>query len=621
MMNIKTLLRTIIIISIITCGIIKADGSTMPQITSLPQDVNISDSTAGKEMFALGSVSKENNPYKLELSFTPKGAAVTSVRLRDYDNRDSKNPQPLELLNSVDEAKSFSSREIKLPNIYKNPLSLDKFEWKVIDIQKTADIQKITFATPRIDVNDKLIEVRKTYTLKPESYLVDCKVSIVNLSDAEVKASFDMFGPVGIKNEDQRTDTRTVTTGFLDPQGIVDVTKLNIKKILKDSDGKAELFYKDAECKFLWTSISSKYFTSIIRPVPTEPNVLYSDWIAGKYALYFDNDPVVKNDENIGVSLKTQTATIAPMKEITYDFQLYIGPKDRNLFNSVPLYAKLGFIKVIDFQACCGNVFSSLSFAVLTAMDWLYKFIPNYGIVIIIFVLVVRVLLHPITKKSQVSMMRMSKLAPMAEEIKKKYGDNKAEMQKQMAILYKEQGIAPVLGCLPMLLQMPIWIALYSAIYAGIEFRGAAFLPFWITDLSSPDALFNLPAAAENIPIIGNFIGSSFNLLPILLGAAMFAQQKLTPTSAPSTNPQAAQQQKMMMWMMPIMMLLFLYRAPSGLNLYIMSSTAAGVVEQYIIRKHIREKEALESAGLVSTTSKMGGKLKKKKPKPPIKFS
>jgi YidC/Oxa1 family membrane protein insertase len=168
---------------------------------------------------------------------------------------------------------------------------------------------------------------------------------------------------------------------------------------------------------------------------------------------------------------------------------------------------------------------------------------------------------------------------------------------------------------------MPIWIALYSAIYAGIEFRGAEFLPFWITDLSAPDAVFSLPAATEKIPFIGGLVGTSFNLLPLLLGVAMFAQQKLMPSSAPPTNPQAAQQQKMMMWMMPIMMLLFLYRAPSGLNLYIMSSTAAGVVEQYVIRKHIQEKEAAQEAGLVPTTSKLGGKLKKKKPKSPIKFS
>ena len=217
-------------------------------------------------------------------------------------------------------------------------------------------------------------------------------------------------------------------------------------------------------------------------------------------------------------------------------------------------------------------------------------------------------------------MMKMSRLAPLAEEIKKKYANNKAEQQKQMMALYKEQGASPILGCLPMFLQMPIWIALYSAIYASIDLRGAAFLPFWITDLSAPDALFQLPEATASIPLIGGFLGTSFNLLPILLGISMFLQQKLmSSSSATAASSQAAQQQKMMMWMMPIMMLLFLYRAPSGLNLYIMSSTAGGVFEQYIIRKHIREKEAQEAIGRVSVTSKTGGKLKKKKPKPPFK--
>ena len=303
-----------------------------------------------------------------------------------------------------------------------------------------------------------------------------------------------------------------------------------------------------------------------------------------------------------------------------FKFQLYLGPKDKTLFEKDELYSRLGFINVIDFRACFGNLFRPLSFMVLAIMKWMHGWIGNYGVVIIIFVLVIRILLHPITKKSQISMMKMSKLAPQAEEIKKKYANNKAEQQKQMMALYKEQGASPILGCLPMFLQMPIWIALYSAIYASIDLRGAAFLPFWITDLSAPDALFPLPAATEAIPFIGSFLGTSFNLLPILLGISMFLQQKLmSSSSATAASSQAAQQQKMMMWMMPIMMLVFLYRAPSGLNLYIMASTAGGVFEQYVIRKHIREREARESIGLVSVTSKTGGKLKKKKPKPPFK--
>ncbi|MHC4086476.1 MAG: YidC/Oxa1 family membrane protein insertase [Planctomycetota bacterium] len=209
----------------------------------------------------------------------------------------------------------------------------------------------------------------------------------------------------------------------------------------------------------------------------------------------------------------------------------------------------------------------------------------------------------------------MTKLGPMAEEIKKKYANNKAEMNKQMMALYKTQGASPIMGFLPMMVQMPIWIALWSAVYASIELRGKGFLPFWITDLSMPDALYRFPTAII-VPLLGWKI-ESLNLLPLMMGLAFYLQQKLMPHQAgASANPQVAQQQKMMMFMMPLMFPLMLYKAPSGVNLYIMSSTFAGVFEQYFIRKHIREKEEAESQGLVSATSKTGGKVKKKKPKP-----
>ncbi len=576
---------------------------------------------AEEKAFTLGStLSKETNPYRLEISLTSKGGAIASARLRDYNNRESENPKPFEILKPMGRNFSFASRRLVLPDAGRS-FPLDKLNWTSEGTITNPDgSETITFTAIVLQDESEFLKLVKTFTLRQEDYLIDCNISVQNLSKENSKIMLETYGPVGITREDPRADVRTVTGAYLNQQNAVEVTKTNIKDIVKDFGGKMKMFHKNAEFKFIWASIEDKYFTSIIRPVPADSN-LNSDWTGDKYALGFDPDLTVKEDENIGLLLETKNLTIASGEQVTYTYQVYIGPKDKELFNSVPLYKQLGFVNTIEFQACCGLGFGWLSFIILDAMNWLNQFIPNYGVIIIIFVLVVRLILHPVTKKSQVSMMRMSKLGPMAEEIKKKYGDNKAEMQKQMAVLYREQGIAPMLGCLPMFLQMPIWVALYSAINTGIEFRGAAFLPFWITDLSMPDALLYLPAAVENIPLIGSFIGSSFNLLPILLGVAMFAQQKLTPMSAPPTNPQAAQQQKMMLWMMPIMMLLFLYRAPSGLNLYIMASTAGGVVEQYVIRKHIKERQALEEAGLVPTTSKLGGKLKKKKPKPPIKFS
>jgi YidC/Oxa1 family membrane protein insertase len=196
-----------------------------------------------------------------------------------------------------------------------------------------------------------------------------------------------------------------------------------------------------------------------------------------------------------------------------------------------------------------------------------------------------------------------------------------AEQQKQMMELYKKYGVSPasqITMMLPMFVQMPIWIALWSAVYASIDLRGAAFLPFWITDLSAPDALVRF--SMITLPLLGWKI-QSLNLLPILMGVAFFLQQKLMPSQASAAaNPQVAQQQKIMMIIFPLMFPVMLYTAPSGVNLYIMASTFAGVFEQYVIRKHIREKEEQEAKGLVAVTSKTGGKVKKKKPKPFYKW-
>ncbi len=346
----------------------------------------------------------------------------------------------------------------------------------------------------------------------------------------------------------------------------------------------------------------------------------FCDWVTDKAGQFYnpDNQPDT-GDETVGVELKIASSQLAAAGQAnstkTYNFQLYLGPKDKSLFDKNELYSKLGFFQTIDFMSCCcpAAIIQPLAFGILAIMKWMYGFIGNYGVVIIILVFLMRLAMHPITKKSQVSMSKMSKLTPMAEEIKKKYANDKAELNKQLMALYKEHGASPIMGMLPMFVQMPIWIALWSAVYTSIDLRGAEFLPFWITDLSVPDAAYTFPTVLV-VPLLGWKI-ESLNLLPLLMGVAFYLQQKLTPQQA-AANPQVAQQQKMMMIMMPLLFPLMLYKAPSGVNLYIMASTFAGVIEQYVIKKHIREKEEAESEGLVAATSKTGGKVKKKKPKP-----
>jgi YidC/Oxa1 family membrane protein insertase len=203
-------------------------------------------------------------------------------------------------------------------------------------------------------------------------------------------------------------------------------------------------------------------------------------------------------------------------------------------------------------------------------------------------------------------MMKMGKMGPEMERLKKKYGDDKDAMSKAQMQLMKEQGMTPVYGCLPMFLQMPIWIALWSSLQSTFELRHAGFLHFggipltWIHDLAKPDELISL-SHAISLPFGAHL--KALNILPILLGVVFFLQQKYTPKPAAST-PEQIQQQKMMMWMSTLLFPLFLYNGPSGLNLYILTSTTIGIIEGKIIRKHIKEREEAEKAGKVFIETK-----------------
>ncbi len=224
----------------------------------------------------------------------------------------------------------------------------------------------------------------------------------------------------------------------------------------------------------------------------------------------------------------------------------------------------------------------------------------DWGLAIIGLVVLVRTCLHPITKRSQIQMMGMSKMGPEIERLKKKYGDDKEGLNKAMMTVYKEQGMAPILGCLPMLLQTPIWLALWAALQSTFEMRQAPFLhPFglhltWISDLSQPDALV---AFAHPLTLPFGIQMHGINVLPVLLAGVFFLQQMMMPKPANMT-PEQEQQRKMTRWM-SLMYPVFFYVSPSGLNLYILTSTSIGIVESRIVRRHIKEREEAEKAGRI----------------------
>ena len=208
-----------------------------------------------------------------------------------------------------------------------------------------------------------------------------------------------------------------------------------------------------------------------------------------------------------------------------------------------------------------------ISKGVLWLLKNIHIYIPNYGVVLIIFSILVKVAVYPLTKKSYQSTQAMQALQPEISSMREKYKNNPQKLNQATMKLYKKRGVNPLGGCLPMLLQMPLLFALFTVFRSTIELRGEPFI-FWISDLSSPDIIFNLPF---NIPIYGNYVCA----LPMLMAGSMFIQQKMMSGGAVQQ-----QQQKLMQYFMMVFFFLIFNSFPSGLNLYYTLFNVLSILQQ-----------------------------------------
>jgi YidC/Oxa1 family membrane protein insertase len=287
----------------------------------------------------------------------------------------------------------------------------------------------------------------------------------------------------------------------------------------------------------------------------------------------------------------------------------FAGPLDRSLLKGTEPYSALGMVGLIMYQigGCCSwCTFAWLANVLVEFLALLHDYVVfDWGLAIIVLVVVVRFLLHPITKKAQVSMSRFSKamgeMKPELEALQKRFGDDPARMRQEQMRLYKEKGVSPA-GCVgglaPTFLQMPVWIALYAMLYLAYELRQqpAFFGVFqlaggweFLGDLSAPDHFISFGHTFD----LYLFKVSGINLVPLLMGGVFWLQQKyMAPPTAMKLSPEQEQQQKIMKVMTVVMFPLMLYAAPSGLTLYIMTSTLVGVFESMQIRKFIAREDA-----------------------------
>jgi YidC/Oxa1 family membrane protein insertase len=212
--------------------------------------------------------------------------------------------------------------------------------------------------------------------------------------------------------------------------------------------------------------------------------------------------------------------------------------------------------------------FTFLAKPLLVFLKWLYNYFHNYGIAIIILTVIIKILFWPLTHKSYKSMQVMKKIQPKMAQIREKYKDDREKLNQELMMLYRTYKVNPLGGCLPMVLQIPVFFALYRMLYGAIELRHQPFW-LWINDLTAPDRL----NVGFDIPYLGGL-----PVLTLLMGASMFIQQKMTPTSG---DPR----QEKMMLMMPVIFTVFFINFPSGLVLYWLVNNVLSIVQQYWINR------------------------------------
>jgi len=303
-----------------------------------------------------------------------------------------------------------------------------------------------------------------------------------------------------------------------------------------------------------WVAMRTKYFALAIMPKQ-----------GSSEGAYLEGSRV--EAPNKGVVESYSVAVKMPFKEGQEEggsFRIFFGPADISLLRSYDV----GLDKIVGL-GWTWLIRPISEYIMLPMMSFLHYLVPNWGLVIVLFSIIIKIVLHPLTRSSMRSMKKMQALQPLMNEIKEKYKDDPQKMNQQVMNLYKEYGVNPAGGCLPVLLQFPILIALYNVFRATIELRQASFV-WWITDLSIPDRIFTLPF---EVPFFGIRDVSG---LALLMGITMFVQQKQTVKDP---------RQKAMVWMMPIMMTLLFNGFPSGLNLYYFVFNVLSIGQQMMINR------------------------------------
>jgi len=493
-----------------------------------------------------GRVTFDNT--KIKGSINLSGALIDDLILMEFRETLDPTSDLIEFLNPLGSQNSYyldtgwvsSDSSIELPS-NKSIWKADKNSIGINDPVKLSwtSSQDITF--------EKIISL-------DDNYLFNVDQRVINNSDK----SFDLF-PYGLS---KRQGIPQMQNFFILHEGPLSITD----NVLEEYDYDDLKDKKKIKLSSIggWIGMTDKYWQTAIIANQNEP-------IQQTYSYSF-----VENTDNFQTDLVGEKITISQGSSISHNLKLFAGPK---IVSVIDKYMEEHDVQEFDRSVDFGW-FYFLTKPIFNVLQFIFSYIGNFGWSIIVFTFLMRICFFPLAQQSFKSMAKMKKLAPEMKRLKEQYGDDKAGMQKEMMALYKREKANPIAGCLPILLQIPVFFALYKVLFVTIEMRHAPFIG-WIHDLSAPDPLGLLTLFGLfdwNVPGILQLL--NIGIWPILMGISMFLQQKLNP--APVDKMQA----KIFMFL-PIVFTFVLGGFAAGLVIYWTTNNVLSMAQQYVIQRKI----------------------------------
>ncbi|MHC4846314.1 MAG: membrane protein insertase YidC [Planctomycetota bacterium] len=510
--------------------------------------------------------------------FETRGASLGWLELSDYHTEPNGEIDLRLVTPGENDRSSLLLRE------FNERYPLDSVNWESQVLTTPAGRRQILFTWTAPDG----LQFRRTVTDNDGMYAFDLSIEVVNAGETDPGGILTLIleGPFGLVDDQPQSFITTGPTALavVSSDGEPEVTKWSGGDL---SDGGSRTI-GDSETLLAAGSMTN-YFAGLI--VPRGGTAVKQVWpsavldvtrltdavaemgpvdAAEEAALRYQLAPDFR--DNAAVSMLLASRSPKPGETVRFDFGVYIGPKDRTLAEQ-PEYQ---FLRPM-LEEAFGSM-AWINHGLLLILRFFHNLVGNWGFAIILLTIVVKALLFPLNRVQQASMHKysavMQKLKPEIDALKAKYKNNKRKFNEEQMKLMRSHGASPPLGgCLLMFIQFPIWISLFQILKASIELRHSPFVG-WVHDLSQADRMplpFSLP-----------FFGDTLNLLPILMAAATMAQMRFQPKPADESQ---AQMQKTMGMMMPLVMLVFLYKYPAGLSLYIFTSSLIGIFEFQVIRR------------------------------------